>query len=123
MQQRPNGGGCRLSCWAGTASPHQQPNPHGADSRRQLSCSRYGAGTARYRRLHLAQQMEEALGQVEGAGWVLTWQAVRRRLNKAADSLATIGVYWADALRRAGVAAGTSHAQWSGAAHPIPAHF
>eukprot|EP00959_Pyramimonas_sp_CCMP1952_P102593 2146057-Pyramimonas_sp.AAC.1 len=67
-----------------------------------LAAVRYGAGTARYRRLHLAQQMEDALGQVGSAGWVLTWQAVRRRLNKAADSLATIGVYWADSLRREG---------------------
>eukprot|EP00959_Pyramimonas_sp_CCMP1952_P194714 4071681-Pyramimonas_sp.AAC.1 len=67
-----------------------------------LAALRYGAGTARYRRLHLAQQMEDALGQVESAGWVLAWQAVRRRLNKAADSLATIGVYLADSLRREG---------------------
>eukprot|EP00959_Pyramimonas_sp_CCMP1952_P358462 7505534-Pyramimonas_sp.AAC.1 len=67
--------------------------------------------------------MEEALGQVEGAGWVLTWQAARRRLNKAADSLATIGVHWADALRREGITAVTSHAQWSGSVPPIPAHF
>eukprot|EP00959_Pyramimonas_sp_CCMP1952_P433465 9077244-Pyramimonas_sp.AAC.1 len=56
-----------------------------------LAAVRYGAGTARYRRLHLARQMEDALGQAGSAGWVLTWQAVRRRLNKAADSLATIG--------------------------------
>eukprot|EP00959_Pyramimonas_sp_CCMP1952_P237840 4969856-Pyramimonas_sp.AAC.1 len=56
-----------------------------------LAAVRYGAGTARYRRLHLARQMEDALGQAEGAGWVLTWQAVRRRLNKAPDSPATIG--------------------------------
>jgi hypothetical protein len=55
-----------------------------------LAAIRYGAGTGRYRRLHLAQQMDFALRQASEAGWTLTWQAVRRRLNKAADRLATL---------------------------------
>eukprot|EP00959_Pyramimonas_sp_CCMP1952_P408876 8568600-Pyramimonas_sp.AAC.1 len=62
---------------------------------------RYGAGTGRYRRLHLAQHMDFALRQASDSGWALTWQAVRRRLNKAADRLATLGVFWASALNRA----------------------
>eukprot|EP00959_Pyramimonas_sp_CCMP1952_P366901 7684428-Pyramimonas_sp.AAC.1 len=40
-----------------------------------LAAIRYGAGTARYRRLHLAQQMEDALAQAENIGWVLSWPA------------------------------------------------
>eukprot|EP00959_Pyramimonas_sp_CCMP1952_P196767 4114367-Pyramimonas_sp.AAC.1 len=60
--------------------------------------------------------MEDALGQAENAGWVHTWQAVRRRLNKSADSLATIGVYWADALLREGAITVCTHIRWVGGA-------
>eukprot|EP00959_Pyramimonas_sp_CCMP1952_P029636 622171-Pyramimonas_sp.AAC.1 len=67
--------------------------------------------------------MEDALGQAESAGWVLTWQAARRRLNKAAGSLATIGVYSADALRKEGVTAVTTHVHWESDAPSQPEHF
>eukprot|EP00959_Pyramimonas_sp_CCMP1952_P268650 5617109-Pyramimonas_sp.AAC.1 len=81
-----------------------------------LAAMRCGAGTARYRTLHLAQQMEDALGQAENAGWVLTWRAVRRRLNRVADSLATIGVYWADALLSEGETTVRACIRWVGTA-------
>ena len=38
------------------------------------------------------------LADAAEAGWTLQWQAVRRRLNRAADALATVGVHWAARL-------------------------
>eukprot|EP00959_Pyramimonas_sp_CCMP1952_P010674 223598-Pyramimonas_sp.AAC.1 len=67
--------------------------------------------------------MDFALRQASEAGWTLTWQAVRRRLNKAADRLATLGVFWADALRRAGDLAVTSWIVWDGSQRPPPPLF
>ena len=67
-----------------------------------LSVIRYGVGTARLRRLHLQAHLEQGLGDALMSGWKLTWQAVRRRLNTAADYWATQGVYLAAHLRRLG---------------------
>ena len=88
-----------------------------------LAAIRYGAGTGRYRRLHLAQQMDFALRQAADAGWVLSWQAVRRRLNKGADAVATLGVYWAHALRNAGHRSVTTYVFWDSAPSSPPPHF
>eukprot|EP00959_Pyramimonas_sp_CCMP1952_P259266 5420254-Pyramimonas_sp.AAC.1 len=63
-----------------------------------------------------------ALRQASGAGWTLTWQAVRRRFNRAADRLAILGVFWADALRRAGDLAVASWVFWEGSQLP-PSYF
>ena len=46
--------------------------------------------------------LELALGSVLDKGCILEWQAVRRRLNKQFDELATRGVFWAADLRSAG---------------------
>ena len=54
---------------------------------------RYGAGTGRFQRPILEAQIELALGPLAQRGWALQWQAVRGRLNKAADRLATVGVF------------------------------
>eukprot|EP00959_Pyramimonas_sp_CCMP1952_P405508 8499003-Pyramimonas_sp.AAC.1 len=67
--------------------------------------------------------MESALAQAKSIGWVLSWQAARRRLNKAADSLATQGVFLAVALRNAGDAAVHADVQWAGAHSALPARF
>ena len=89
-----------------------------------LAVIRYGAGTNRFQRLSLQSQMELALGPLAQRGWVLQWQAVRRRLNKAADRLATLGVFWAACLGREGVTTTSSHTVWHARAPPpAPAHF
>ena len=69
----------------------------------------YGAGTARLRRAKIQAHLEISLGAALAAGWRLSWQAVRRRLNGEADSLATEARRWAvelhaDAARQAQVA-------------------
>eukprot|EP00959_Pyramimonas_sp_CCMP1952_P338063 7079737-Pyramimonas_sp.AAC.1 len=68
--------GCRagLSLLSFTACRGQRARVVGVN----LGAIRYGAGTARYRRLPLCQQMETGLRSAEDAGWTLTWQAVRR---------------------------------------------
>ena len=89
-----------------------------------LAVVRYGAGTGRFKRLVLQAQLEQALGPLAARGWSLTWQAVRRRLNKAADRLATIGVFWAEALRRAGHDGMTQHTVWHQLPPPpVPSYF
>ena len=64
-----------------------------------LAVVRHGAGTARLRRVSMHSHLERALDDAYAAGWTLTWQAVRRRLNSAADTLATQGIFWAAHLR------------------------
>ena len=67
-----------------------------------LGVVRYGAGTARLRRPEMAARIDEQLGRLLAAGWRISWRAVRRRLNRAADRLATAGFHWAEELRTAG---------------------
>ena len=90
-----------------------------------LAVARCGAGARRLQRPILQAQMELALGPLAQRGWALQWQAVRRRLNKAADRLATLGVFWAACLRRQGIAQVTTHTVWhtsSSPTAPCPPH-
>ena len=58
-----------------------------------LAVVRFGAGAARLRRPAMHGLISPPLGHLEGAGWTLEWRAIRRRLNCAADAVATAGVY------------------------------
>ena len=90
-----------------------------------LAVVRYGAGTGRLQRPILQAQMELAMDPLAQRGWALQWQAVRRRLDKAADRLATLGVFWAACLRRQGIAQVTTHTVWhtsSSPTAPCPPH-
>ena len=66
--------------------------------------------------------MEQGLQPLIAKGWRLTWQAVRRRLNKAADALATLGVFWADRLRQEGHTAVASWILWHEGPPSEPPH-
>ena len=66
------------------------------------------------------------VGPTGTARLYITMAAVRRRLNKAADRLATLGVFWAACLRRQGLAQVTTHTVWhtsSSPAAPCHLHF
>ena len=63
---------------------------------------RYGAGTAKLRRPEMQAHLDVGLANLAEAGWRLSWQAVRRRLNEAADTLAGEGEQMAAALAAAG---------------------
>ena len=43
-------------------------------------------------------RLDYRLGALLSQGWNIQWRAVRRRLNQAADRLATAGVQWASTL-------------------------
>ena len=43
-------------------------------------------------------RLDYRLGALLSRGWRIEWRAVRRRLNRAADRLATAGVQWAGSL-------------------------
>ena len=88
-----------------------------------LAAVRYGAGTGRFRRLHLGAQMDQALRPLAERGWTLSWQAVRRQLNGAADRLATLGVHWASRLKHAGITAARTWTVWRNTRWDTPDHF
>ena len=67
-----------------------------------MAVVRYCSGTARLRRVTMQAHLEIALGRILDMSWVLEWQAVRRRLNKQSDELATQGVFWAAEKRDSG---------------------
>ena len=67
-----------------------------------LAVVRYGAAAARPRRPEMAARTDDQLGRLLAAGWRISWRAVRRRLNRAADRLATAGFHWAEVLRATG---------------------
>ena len=60
-----------------------------------LGVVRFGAGVARLRHLTMQALLEVPLTGLALNGWVLAWQAVRRRVNAAADALATSALLWA----------------------------
>ena len=64
-----------------------------------LAVIRYCAGAARFKRVNMQAHLEPNLVAVLTRGWQLTWQAVCRRLNQAADTFATAGTRWARALQ------------------------
>ena len=68
-----------------------------------LAAIRYGAGQGRFRHLPIMAQMEAGLQRLATLGWTTTWQAVRRRLNAAADHRATQGAQWAYELVQQGI--------------------
>ena len=83
-----------------------------------MAVVRYCSGTARLRRVTMQAHLEIALGRILDMSWVLEWQAVRRRLNKQSDELATRGVFWAAELRDQGLTGMTHTIQHL--ADPLP---
>ena len=61
--------------------------------------ARYCAGTGRLRHPAMQAHLDGPLDAAAELGWRLDWQAVRRRLNEAADGLAGLGL--AEVARRA----------------------
>ena len=77
-----------------------------------LGVVRYGAETGALRNPAMHQPLAEALATAAEKGWSLRWRAVRRRLNKAADEVATEGVWWAQRLAAQGVTAPQTRVMW-----------
>ena len=67
-----------------------------------LNVVRYGAERGAVRNPDIHGPMADALASAAEQGWALRWRAVRRRLNKAADEVATAAVRRAHVLRAAG---------------------
>ena len=63
--------------------------------------------------------LEPALARLATGGWRVTWQAIRRRSNMAADAEATEGVYWARQIRDVGGAAQCWRVRWFGDAGDV----
>ena len=68
-----------------------------------LAVVRYGAGHGRTRRTEVQAVLEGALGRATALGWRLSWLAVNRRLNEAADAAASRGLARAATLAGGGL--------------------
>ena len=89
-----------------------------------LPVVRFGASTGRLRNLRHSAPLADHLGAALSVGWRLSWNGVRRRFNGGADSLATLGVIWADTLRSRGVAGPAFHIVWHNELPPpLPSLF
>ena len=77
-----------------------------------LGVIRFCAGTSRFHRLPLHATLAPRLDDMAVRGWSLHWQAVRRRLNTAADSLATAALQWAFQLAGTGLRFPVSNTRW-----------
>ena len=80
---------------------------------------RYGAGAARLRRPGMQAHLDAPLEDAAEAGWRLYWQAVRRRLNSAADRLAGEGEELAACRAEAGQWEVWTEVRWDLAARPL----
>ncbi len=67
-----------------------------------LGVVRYGASQGRLRKPEMQGLLEGPLGELALGRWDLSWLAVRRRFNKAADEQATKAVQWAGYLAKRG---------------------
>ena len=83
-----------------------------------LAVVRYCAGRARLHRLNLQRVLEPALGALAVSGWRTHWLAVRRRLNSAADQLATWAVEAASRLPVSMVPTPQVFASWAAGERP-----
>ena len=64
-----------------------------------LAVVRHCAAQGRLRRPCAQAVLEPALARVAAGGWRVSWQAIRRRSNMAADGEATARVFWAEGWR------------------------
>ena len=78
-----------------------------------LAVVRHCASQGRLRRPCAQAVLEPVLARLASGGWRVSWQAVRRRSNMAADAEATDGVFWAARLRRDGVLARRWRVRWA----------
>ena len=85
-----------------------------------LGVIRYGAGTQRFRALRMQGIMEDTVTQVARAGLRLEWQAVRRRLNTAADALATAAQAWCKDIQQRGDKLPSEYIEWKDLSLPAP---
>ena len=77
-----------------------------------LGVVRYGAEMGALRNPAMHRPLADALAAIAEGGWHLRWRAVRRRLNKAADAVATEAVLWAHRLRADGQFAPAGKVEW-----------
>jgi hypothetical protein len=77
-----------------------------------LAVIRYGANVGRLRRPAMASLLSAGLAELAQRCWALTWRAVRRRLNGAADAVATEAVMWASRLAATGATAPAITVEW-----------
>ena len=78
-----------------------------------LAVVRYCAAQGRLRRPAMQAVVEPGLAALSRGGWDVAWQAVRRRLNVAADAAATEAVQWAGRLREGGATEPRVRVRWA----------
>ena len=77
-----------------------------------LAVVRFCCAQGRLRQPAMHQLLDPRLSTAHERGWVLDWQAVRRRLNCEADEVATMAVRWAASLFAQGIMDERSRTDW-----------
>ena len=78
-----------------------------------LAIVRHCAAQGRLHRPCTQAVLEPVLARLASEGWRVSWQAVRRRSNMAADAEATGGVFWAAGLHRSGALRRRWRVRWA----------
>jgi hypothetical protein len=85
-----------------------------------LQAVRFCAGTSRLHGSGLHEHLDQGLADLAVEGWSVVWHAVRRRLNRAADSCATAALFWAAHLADRALPAARVFIQWRDSPSPLP---
>jgi hypothetical protein len=85
-----------------------------------LQAIRFCAGTSRLHNPRLHEHLDQGLADLAVEGWDVTWVAVRRRLNCAADTCATAALHWAAHLASRTDEATRTHIRWRDAPAAAP---
>ena len=103
-----------MVCASGTGRRHSRTSGD------NLAVVRFCVGQARLRRPAMQAVLEPGLARLALGGWAVQWLAVRRRLNMAADAIATRAVYWAARLRACGDMERRQEVRWLDRDGPDP---
>ena len=85
-----------------------------------LQAVRFCAGTSRLHNPSLHEHLDQGLSDLAVEGWSVIWQAVRRRLNRAADRCATAALYWAASLASRSPSSPRAFVLWRDSPSPLP---
>ena len=108
---------CGLALHLLTSLAREHWESHGSTLRARLIVIRYAAAQARFRSSNQRAPIDRGLGETSGVGWDLELQAVHRRRNSHAHSLARLAVSWASDLRFQGELGRRTQIEWRGHDH------
>ena len=113
---------CGLALQLLTSLAREHWESHGSTLRARpvgdcIPVIRYASAQARFRSASQRARIDHGLGLTSEIGWSLEWQAINRRHNYHAHSLARVAAGWANDLRLHGVRMCRTQVEWRGSGH------